>query len=182
MFSHLNEQITLMPCLPQPDGAGGITIEWKKPTKSWACLTRCNIHFKTPAIPLWPPLPNGMVLGCYRIIMRQEEFQETIGKILWRHKTLYPIDMPAEYKNPGYISFKVIEISSDIHRTETIKNDDLAQNDNPNQTIEAESQVDSEESNSEDSPSNSEEIDRQYSQSNSEENNSEDSQNNSGGF
>jgi hypothetical protein len=163
MFSHLNEQITLMPCLPQPDGAGGITIEWKKPTKSWACLTRCNIHFKTPAIPLWPPLPNGMVLGCYRIIMRQEEFQETIGKILWRHKTLYPIDMPAEYKNPGYISFKVIEISSDIHRTETIKNDDLAQDDNPNQIIEAENQVDGEESNNE--ASNSEEIDNEASNS-----------------
>jgi hypothetical protein len=163
MFSQLNEQITLMPCLPQPDGAGGIAIQWKKPTKSWACLTRCNIHFKTPAIPLWPPLPNGMVLGCYRIIMRQEEFQETIGKILWKHKTLYPIDMPSEYKNPSYISFKVIEISSDIHRTETIKNDDLAQDDNPNQIIEAESQVDGEESNNE--ASNSEEIDNEASNS-----------------
>lgn len=110
MFSKLNDHITMTPCTPKITPGGGITIQWGEKSQAWAWVSLSNVHFKKPGLPLWPPLPQGRVTGCYDIVIRQEEMPSPIGKISWKDKTLYPIDMPSLAKEEGYVSFKAVEM------------------------------------------------------------------------
>ena len=114
MFSQLNEQILITPCSPAVDRVGGLIKKWGEPKNVWASITFCNINFKKPGIPLWPPLPSGRVTGCYQIIIRYEEVEIPLGRISWNDKTLYPIDMPSPCKDKGYLMFKAVEIGGGV--------------------------------------------------------------------